>query len=144
MEARPGDEDTEEYIEDCKKRISLPGFEMNFRERTTEAWKCFADKEAELRHIMDEDKEKRRGEELIEKCGEILEIAFYDVSFEMGYNGEKYELILTPEGDKVKLFELVYFVRHVPKSLLDNWNILVGRQADENIGLRVDETESAL
>lgn len=141
LEARPGDEDTEEYIEDCKKRISLPGFEMNFRERTTEAWKCFADKEAELRHIMDEDKEKRRGEELIEKCGEILEIAFYDVSFEMGYNGEKYELILTPEGDKVKLFELVYFVRHVPKSLLDNWNILVGRQADENIGLRVDETD---
>lgn len=141
LEARPGDEDTEEYIEDCKKRISLPRFGMNFRERTTEAWKCFTDKEEELRHIMDEDKEKRRGEELIEKCGEILEIAFYDVSFEMGYNGEKYELILTPEGDKVKLFELVYFVRHVPESLLDNWNILVGRQADENIGLHIDETD---
>ena len=46
----------------------------------------------------------------------------------MGFNGEKHELILTPEGDKVKLFELVYFQKHAPKEVLEHWNILVGRQ----------------
>ena len=33
------------------------------------------------------------------------------------FNGEKHELILTPEGDKVKLFELVYFQKHAPKEM---------------------------
>ena len=40
---------------------------------------------------------------------ETLDLVFDEISFEMGVGGEKYELILTPEGDKVKLFELVYF-----------------------------------
>ena len=48
----------------------------------------------------------------------------WEISFEMGFNGEKYELILTPEGDKVKLFELVYFQKHAPKEMLKHWNIL--------------------
>ncbi len=53
--------------------------------------------------------------------------------------GEKYELILTPEGDKVKLFELVYFQKHAPKEVLEHWNILVGRQPLQNIGLRTED-----
>ena len=50
-----------------------------------------------------------------------------------------YELILTPEGDKVKLFELVYFQKHAPKEVLEHWNILVGRQPLQNIGLRTED-----
>ena len=38
------------------------------------------------------------GEELIEKCGNALKTALRDTSFELGFNGEKYELILSPEG----------------------------------------------
>ena len=69
------------------------------------------------------------------KRQDILNIAFYSVSFELGYNGEKYELILTPEGDKIKLFELIYFVKHAPKEIENNWNILVGRQANTDIAV---------
>ena len=65
--------------------------------------------------------------------------AFDEISFEMGFNGEKHELILTPEGDKVKLFELVYFQKHAPKEVLEHWNILVGRQPLQNIGLRTED-----
>ena len=136
LEANPDDEDTKELIDWCKKRIALPQFRECFRERTEAAWKDFAEQEAQLRQIMDEDKNQERGEELIAKCEEILHIAFEDISFEMGYNSEKYELILTPEGDKVQLFELVYFQKHAPKEILEHWNILVGRQRVENIGLR--------
>ena len=68
-----------------------------------------------------------------------LNQAFDEISFEMGFNGEKYELILTPEGDKVKLFELVYFQKHAPKEVLEHWNILVGRQPLQNIGLRTED-----
>ena len=57
----------------------------------------------------------------------------------MGVGGEKYELILTPEGDKVKLFELIYFQKHASKEVLEHWNILVGRQPIRNIGFRTDD-----
>ena len=85
---------------------------------------------------MDEDKNRERGEELIEQCEKILNFAFDEICFEMGFNGKKHELILTPEGNRVKLFQLVYFQKHAPKEVLEHWNILVGRQSNPNIGLR--------
>ena len=139
LEARPGDEDTKEFIDWCKKGISLPQFSECFRERTEDWWETFAEMEAELRQMMDEDKDHTRGAELVAQMQETLNLVFDEISFEMGFNGEKYELILTPEGDKVKLFELVYFQKHAPKEVLEHWNILVGRQPIRNIGLRTED-----
>ena len=139
LEARPGDEDTMELIDWCKKGISLPQFSQCFRERTESTWKDFAQQEAQLRRMMDEDKDHTRGQELVDRVEGILNQAFDEISFEMGVGGEKYELILTPEGDKVKLFELVYFQKHAPTEVLEHWNILVGRQPLQNIGLRTED-----
>lgn len=139
LEVRPGDDDTKEFIERCKKGISLPQFWECFRERTEDWWETFAEMEAELRQMMDEDKDHTRGAELVAQMEETLNLVFDEISFEMGFNGEKYELILTPEGDKVKLFELVYFQKHAPKEVLEHWNILVGRQPLQNIGLRTED-----
>ena len=139
LEARPDDEDTMQLIDGCKKGISLPQFSECFRERTESTWKDFAQQEAQLRRMMDEDKDHTRGQELVDRVEGILNQAFDEISFEMGVGGEKYELILTPEGDKVKLFELCYFQKHAPKEVLEHWNILVGRQPLQNIGLRTED-----
>lgn len=141
LAARPGDEDTQTLIDDCRRRLALPRFEKNFRERTEEAWNAFVRIEGELRKIMDTDKLRERGEELMEKCGKVLEIALTSPSFELGFNGEKYELILSADGNRLELFPLVYFQRHVPESVLEHWNILVGRQISEGFYLRAGETE---
>ena len=146
LELHPGDDpklntrqDMEELIDSCKKSISLPQFSECFRERTENWWETFAEMEAELRQMMDEDKDHTRGAELVAQMQGTLNLVFDEISFEMGFNGEKYELILTPEGDKVKLFELVYFQKHAPKEVLEHWNILVGRQPLQNIGLRTED-----
>ncbi|GAA6513976.1 hypothetical protein K370107A2_09790 [Merdimmobilis hominis] len=146
LELHPGDDpklntrqDIEELIDWCKKGISLPQFWECFRERTEDWWETFAEMEAELRQMMDEDKDHTRGAELVAQMQETLNLVFDEISFEMGFNGKKHELILTPEGDKVKLFELVYFQKHAPKEVLEHWNILVGRQPLQNIGLRTDD-----
>ena len=131
-------QDMEELIDSCKKGISLPQFWECFRERTENCWETFAEMEAELRQMMDEDKDHTRGAELVAQMEGALNQAFDEISFEMGFNGEKHELILTPEGDKVKLFELIYFQKHAPKEVLEHWNILVGRQPLQNIGLRTE------
>ena len=146
LELHPGDDpklntrqDMEELINSCKKGISLPQFSECFRERTENWWETFAEMEAELRQMMDEDKDHTRGAELVAQMQETLNLVFDEISFEMGFNGEKYELILTPEGDKVKLFELIYFQNHASKEVLEHWNILVGRQPLPNIGLRTED-----
>ena len=146
LELHPGDDpklntrqDMEELIDSCKKGISLPQFWECFRERTENWWETFAEMEAELRQMMDEDKDHTRGAELVAQMEGALNQAFDEISFEMGFNGEKHELILTPEGDKVKLFELIYFQKHAPKEVLEHWNILVGRQPLQNIGLRTED-----
>ena len=141
LEARPGDKDTQEYIDDCRRRLSLPRFEKNFRERTQEAWAAFAHIEGSLRQIMDTDKTHQCGEELIETCGNALKTALRDTSFELGFSGEKYELILSPEGLRSRLFPLVYFQKQAPESVLEHWNIWVGRQPCEGFELRAGEIE---
>ena len=141
LEARPGDNDTQEYIDDCRRRLSLPRFEKNFRERTQEAWAAFSQIEAELRQIIDTDETHQRGEELVEKCGNALRSALGDTAFELGFNGEKYELILSPEGLRSRLFPLVYFQKQAPESVLEHWNIWVGRQPCAGFELRAGEIE---
>ncbi|WP_243151713.1 DUF4261 domain-containing protein [Anaerotruncus colihominis] len=136
LDARPGDEDTEQFIDDCRRRLSLPRFEKNFRQRTVDAWNAFVHGEGELRRLMDQKDQAAIAGELIAKCTKLLSPAFADVSFELGYNGKKYELILTPEGNRAKLFQLVYFQRHAPAALSSNWNILVGRQPSHGFDLR--------
>ena len=146
LELHPGDDpklntrqDIEELIDWCQKRISMPQFSECFRERTEIWWETFAEMEAQLRQMIDDDKDHIHGAELVAQMQETLNLVFDEISFEMGFNGVKHELILTPEGDKVKLFELVYFQKHAPKEILEHWNILVGRQSVENIGLRTGE-----
>lgn len=139
LEKLPGDEDTQKLIDACESLITLPQFSECFRERTEDWWETFAEMEAELRQMMDEDKEHTRGAEIVAQMEDTLNLVFDEISFELGFNGEKYELILTPEGDKVNLFELVYFRKHAPKEVLEHWNILVGRQPIRNIGLRTDD-----
>lgn len=127
-EAKPEDEDAKEFMEDCLKRVTLPFFRVPFRERTQKAWTAFEGEEAEIRSMMDADKTHERGEEIVDRIERILRLAFEDVSFEVGFNGVKHELILTPEGNRMKLFELVYFRSHAPASVLRHWEITLGRR----------------
>lgn len=107
-----------------------------FRERTEQGWAAFEQGEEELRRLMDLRNQKEVGARMVEKCSGLLKAVFANAAFELGFNGEKYELILTPEGDRAKLFELVYFQRHAPASVRKHWNILVGRQPSKGFGLR--------
>ena len=140
-EARPGDTDTQELIDSCRRCLALPGFEKNFRQRTKEAWAAFAGIEPELRRIMDTDEMRERGEELVEECQKVLELAFCSPSFELAVGGEKYELILSADGNRSALFPLVYFQRRAPESVLEHWNILVGRQPSAGFSLQAGELQ---
>lgn len=141
IEGLPDEERTPELISDLARAYNniagpaLHYFEQSFREKTTEGWSVFEKGEARLRALMDQKDQGAVREELIETCSGLLSAVFSDVSFELGFNGKKYELILTPEGKRTKLFELVYFQSHAPSSVLEHWNILVGRQPSRGYSL---------
>ncbi|MFR6332030.1 MAG: hypothetical protein ACLUOI_26660, partial [Eisenbergiella sp.] len=58
----------------------------------------------------------------------LLAPAFRNICFEIGFSGEKYDLILTPDGDRAKILKLVYFKDHAPEEVFHHWNIQIGRQ----------------
>ena len=98
LELHPGDDpklntrqDIEELIDWCGKGISLPQFSECFRERTENWWETFAEMEAELRQMMDEDKDHTRGAEIVAQMEETLNLVFDEISFEMGFNGRSEE-----------------------------------------------------
>ncbi len=125
LEARPGDQDTLQFIDLCRRTLSLPLDIKPFRERAEACWQAFLEGEEELRRLIDA---KDQSDAVVEKCNELLASGFTDICFELGFNGEKYDLILSPEGDRAKLFQLMYFKRRAPEAVLEHWNILVGRQ----------------
>lgn len=127
LEYRPGDADTENFIEDCRRRLTLPRFEKNFRQRAEACWEMFCAEEAKLRLQMSSGSEEGLRSAL-ERCGQILKAAFADISFELGCSGTRCELVLSPEGDRARLLQLLYFRSRAPRSLDARWDILIGRQ----------------
>lgn len=122
---RPDDEDTKEFIEMCLDGLTLPVFKKNFSQRIGDGWEKFAAGEAELRRLISE---KADSNEITGCCHELLEDTFTDPCFEIGFNGEKYDLILSPEKDKYMLYLFDTFKKQAPESVTKHWNIFLGRQ----------------
>ncbi|MDR2955554.1 MAG: hypothetical protein LBV43_10765 [Prevotella sp.] len=92
----------------------------SFKNRISKFWKSFSEEEYQIREMMDN---KADGETLLNFVDSILQIAFHKIFFEMGINDEgKYELILTPEGDRARLMLLHYWLEHAPEHLWEKWN----------------------
>lgn len=108
------------------KSLALPIFDKAFQQRVQEGWQNFLEKESTIRKYIDE---KMESEDIMGLLDSVLSQVFQEVYAEVGFNGEKYDLILNLEGDWSRLFPLVYFQNHAPKEVFGHWNILVGRQA---------------
>lgn len=134
LEALPGDKDTIDFIEECERNLVIPTSMKPFRQRVKEGWDSFLAGEANLRELI---KRREQGEKVAGICAELLSPAFENICFEMGFNGEKCELFLTPDGERSRLIKLVYFKEHAPEALFENWNIGIGRQPSKGFELRM-------
>lgn len=100
---------------------------VSFKERVGKFWDAFAKKESEVRKMMDD---KVDGDTLIKFVDDILSVAFHKVFFELGINDQgKHELILTPEGDRSRLFQLEYWLKQAPVALSEKWNFYSSKPA---------------
>ena len=134
LEARPEDEVTLAFIEDCRKRLALPHFEKPFRQRVQESWNQFEKEEQILRVRM---RNRLESEVIVDQMHPLLHTAFNNIAYEMGWAQDHYRLILTPEGNRVSLFALDYFCRQMPQRLKKWWHVMVGRQPSRQTSLRI-------
>lgn len=115
----------------------------SFKQRVNEFWDEFLKEEVKIRQLMED---KVDAETLIEALSKIIEKAFNDVAFEVGHNGQKHELILSPNGNKTILKQIQYLLRYRPKEIDDRWNFHEAKPAvgSEDMGLRIyDKSISA-
>ncbi|WP_255491410.1 hypothetical protein [Dysgonomonas sp. ZJ279] len=104
----------------------------SFKNRVTKFWKTFTEEESQIREMMDN---KVEGQTLLNFVDSILQISFHTVYFEMGINKEnKYELILTPEGNRAKLIPLYYWLQHAPAHLWEKWNFYASKPGKASPG----------
>ncbi len=103
-----------------------------FKNRVAKFWKYFSEEEYQIREMMDN---KAEAETLLSFVESSLQIAFDKIYFEMGINDEnKYELILTPEGDRARLMQLHYWLQYAPEHLWEKWNFYSTRPGKEKPG----------
>lgn len=129
LAARPGDRDTMEFIENCRKCLALPLFEETFRERTAKAWRAFQREEAGLRRLLDDGER----EEAAARCADLLEGALGELPLDLDREEGRYRLTLIGGWDRVRLFELACFQCCAPAALEQHWDIRVrrGRTGEE-------------
>lgn len=140
LATRPGDEDTLMLLETCKKLINCPNFDTTYRERVERAWEQFVAREHELRTLIDQ-RGDANPDVLVETVHDIFLGVLKNLSFELGYNSDKYELTLTPEGNTLRLFMIRYISKCAPESIKDRWKITEGRAASKGYGLRAFDYE---
>lgn len=99
--------------------------ERTFKYRVNEFWREFSNQEGEIRRLIDEQTDLQM---LVSRMKSLVDLAFNDANFEIGRK-EKYELTLTPEGDRSKLFLIEYWRRCAPNELASNWNFYSSKQA---------------
>ena len=144
LELHPGDspqrnsrEEIRQLIGDCRHRLTLPRFERPFRRRAAEAWAEFAWREAEVRRLLDAGEESR-ARELVK---DAVNLVLARPDFTLRRNGG-YELILSPGGDRARLFELVQLLRRKPADL---WQVRVDLSSMEDLpGAAEGEDPAAL
>lgn len=117
------DESTKEFLTACYNSLECPRFQKRFKQRVKETWKYFLMYEEDIRNLLD----NKCHQEAVGLLDDILITAFNDLSFEVGFDGTKYELVLSPEGLKSKLFEIHYFYEHAPKEVFEHWNVILGK-----------------
>lgn len=145
LELHPGDspklnsrEDVRQLIDDCRRRLTLPRFERPFQRRVIEAWAEFARREEQVRRLLDAG-EQDEARALTEGA---LCCALAQPHFSLR-RGEGYELILSPEGDRARLFQLIRFVRQTPPPLARHWKVLVDLASMEDVPGAPEQGETA-
>lgn len=98
--------------------------ERTFKLRIEEFWKKFQVKEIELYQMIQSQDDP---EAIMSRMQELLDVAFDSVYFELSLQEKKCEIILTPEGNRVKWILYYYWMKMAPAELAVRWSFYAAK-----------------
>lgn len=116
-------EEALELLDLCEEALQFPRFPISFPKLVEVSWKNFEKHEAKLRAMLDE---KRPQEEILKLAEEALRPVMNDAYFQIGKDGDRYDLIFATDSSRASILEYLYYESHVPASLKEKWNIHCG------------------
>lgn len=137
----PDDGDYRELLERCERMVALPMFRHCFRERAEIAWTRFADAMPEIERLLEHPDRDSVSDEIVGTVSGILSEAIDGIAFEIGSNGERFELVLSPEADRVRLFEICELLRRAPAEVLEGWDLRTGNRRNPGFRLQTEACE---
>lgn len=137
----PDDGDYRELLERCERMVALPMFRHCFRERAEIAWTRFADAMPEIERLLEHPDRDSVSDEIVGTVSGILSEAIDGIAFEIGSNGERFELVLSPEADRVRLFEICELLRRAPAEVLERWDLRAGNRRNPGFRLQTEACE---
>lgn len=109
--------------------------QKNFKKQVELFWTTFDKEEASIRKMMLENTDP---ETLVQTMSKTLKVAFEDMPFEMGINKEdKHELILSPNGNRIILIQIMYLLKYKPEHLDKHWNFYSSKPAHGYEGMEL-------
>lgn len=112
----------------------------NFKEKTKLAWEKFLAKEEIYRALARNELSTKQSGQVFDELLDLLDEVINGIIFEIGFNGEKPEIIFSPNGMRTTLLMMDYFVDQAPEAVKKNWNLIIGRKMRmKNGALRVED-----
>lgn len=124
------DEKSLELLDLCEDALQFPRFPIPFPELVKTSWKNFEKQEAVLRKMIDE---KKSQEEILRFTENALRPVMNDSYFQVGKDGDRYNLIFATDSSRASILEYLYYVKQVPTSLKEKWDIRCGAKQVEDI-----------
>lgn len=134
LKFRPGDSDTETFLESSRRCLAAERFFQPFSERADVAWKAFVADEASLRRLCASGPVGRRQAE--ERVRRIFDRLIHDRHDrhdrrtlrveEDGEEGERLHLVFSPAGRRLTALALREIVRRAPDVLRGHWRVVLG------------------
>ena len=134
LKFRPGDSDTETFIESSRRCLAAEHFFQPFSERADAAWVAFVADEAVLRRLCASGPVGRRQAE--EKVRRIFGRLIHDRHDrhdrrtlrieEDGEEGERLRLVFSPAGRRLTALALREIVHRAPDVLRGHWRVVLG------------------
>lgn len=101
----------------------------SFRSKVLEFWQAFSQDEYIIREMINKGADPSV---VLAFTESILKIAFSEICFQVeadNNNKNKYELTLSPQGDRVKLIQYHYWCMQAPNALKRYWNFRSSKSA---------------
>lgn len=114
----------------------------SFKKNVEVFWQEFIKQEKSLREMVEK---REQPERVVKTLNKLFSICFEETYFQIGYSNalEKFELIVTPEGNKMWLPALFYWYTKTPKEVFSNWRVHYTKPAqlvDDDVNLQMYDT----